>query len=95
MPKYVIERDIPGAGRMTASDLQGVAKKSCGVLREMGPDIKWLHSYVTSNKVYCVYVAPNEEMIREHADKGGFPVTHIERVSTVIDPATEEEAQAV
>lgn len=95
MPKYVIERDIPGAGRMTASDLQGVAKKSCSVLREMGPDIKWLHSYVTSNKVYCVYVAPNEEMIREHADKGGFPVTHIERVSTVIDPATEEESQAV
>ncbi len=94
MPKYVIERDIPGAGNMSPSDLQGIAQKSCSVLRQMGPEIQWLHSYIAGNKVYCVYVAPNEEKIREHAEKGGFPVTHIERVSTVIDPVTEEAVPA-
>lgn len=90
MPKYVIEREVPGAGQLSAGDLQGIAQKSCGVLREMGPQIQWLHSYVAGDKIYCVYIAPNEDMIREHASKGGFPVNNIAPVNAIIDLATAE-----
>jgi len=94
MPKYVIEREIPGAGSLTAEQLQGVSQTSCGVLRNLGPQIQWLHSYVTENKVYCIYIAPNEEMIREHASKGGFPANSVSEVRTVIDPTTAEKTAA-
>ncbi|HWS40535.1 MAG TPA: DUF4242 domain-containing protein, partial [Arenimonas sp.] len=77
MPKYVIERDIPGAGNLTPQELQGISQTSCGVLSNMGPQIQWLHSYVTGDKVYCVYISPNEEMIREHAKQGGFPANRV------------------
>ncbi len=90
MPKYVIERDIPGAGKLTAQDLQAISQKSCGVLNGMGPQIQWVQSYVTDDKVYCIYVAPNEEAIREHARQGEFPANRISKVSTVIDPTTAE-----
>jgi hypothetical protein len=90
MPKYVIEREIPGAGKLTHEQLQGISQTSCGVLREMGPTIIWQHSYVTGDKIYCVYIAPNEDMLREHASKGGFPVNRIEKISEVIDPSTAE-----
>jgi hypothetical protein len=90
MPKYVIEREIPGAGKLTHEQLQGISQTSCGVLREMGPTIIWQQSYVTSDKIYCIYIAPNEDMLREHASKGGFPVNRIEKISEVIDPATAE-----
>jgi len=90
MPKYLIEREIPGAGKLSSQDLQGVSQKSCGVLKEMGPQIQWVQSYVTGDKVYCVYIAPNEEMIREHAKQGGFPANRISQISAVIDPATAE-----
>lgn len=90
MPKYVIEREIPGAGNLSAEELQGISQKSCGVLRNMGPQIQWLHSYVTGDKVYCVYIAPNEEMIRQHAQQGGFPANTISEVKTIIDPVTSE-----
>ena len=90
MPKYVIEREIPGAGRLSDAELQGISQKSCGVLREMGPRIQWLHSYVTGDKVYCVYIAPDEATLREHASKGGFPANRISRVARVIDPTTSE-----
>jgi uncharacterized protein DUF4242 len=90
MPKYVIERDIPGAGKLTAQELQGISQKSCGVLREMGPQIQWVQSYVTDDKIYCVYVAPNEETVRKHAQKGGFPANRVSRIRTVIDPTTSE-----
>ncbi len=92
MPKYLIERDIPGAGNLSAEELQGVSQKSCSVLQEMGPQIQWVHSYVTGDKVYCVYIAPNEEMIREHAKQGGFPANRISEIRAVIDPATAETA---
>lgn len=92
MPKYVIERDIPGAGKLTATDLTGISRKSCDVLSSMGPAIQWLHSYVTDDKVYCVYLAPSEAMIREHAAKGGFPANRISQVRSVIEPATAEQA---
>ena len=88
MPKYVIERDIPDAGRMTPQDLQAVARKSCDVLRDMGPRVTWQQSYVTDDKVYCVYIADSEQDEREHAQKGGFPADRISRVSAVIDGAT-------
>ncbi|HYS06973.1 MAG TPA: DUF4242 domain-containing protein [Candidatus Dormibacteraeota bacterium] len=88
MPKYVIERDIPGAGKLTAPELQAISQKSCGVLREMGPQIQWVQSYVTDDRVYCVYIAPNEEAVRKHAQKGGFPANRISRIRTVIDPTT-------
>jgi Protein of unknown function (DUF4242) len=88
MPKYVIERDIPGAGKLTAQELQGISQKSCGVLREMGPQIQWVQSYVTDDKVYCVYIAPNEDAVRKHAQKGGFPANRISLVRTMIDPTT-------
>lgn len=88
MPKYIIERDIPGAGQLTANDLQGIAQKSCGILRDMGPRIQWLHSYVTGDKVYCIYIADNEQAIREHAEQGGFPANRIEEIKTIINPTT-------
>jgi hypothetical protein len=90
MPKYVIERDIPGAGKLSAHELQGISQKSCSVLQGMGPQIQWVQSFVTDDKVYCVYVAPNEEAVREHARKGGFPANRISRVRTTIDPTTAE-----
>jgi hypothetical protein len=92
MPKYVIEREIPGAGKLTQQELQGISKTSCDVLRKMGSEIQWQHSYVTGDKIYCVYIAPNEEMVREHAKQGGFPANTISKVSTIIDPTTEEAA---
>lgn len=90
MPKFVIEREIPGAGKLTADQLHAISQTSCGVLIEMGPSVQWIHSYVTTDKIYCVYIAPNEEMVRIHATKGGFPANVISRVSTIIDPSTAE-----
>jgi hypothetical protein len=90
MPKYVIEREIPGAGKLTAEELKGISEASCDVLRKMGSEIQWIHSYVAEDKIYCVYVAPNEEMVREHARLGGFPANSVSRVSTIIDPVTAE-----
>jgi hypothetical protein len=90
MPKFIIERDIPGAGQLSKGELQGVAQTSCGVLNNMGPAIQWVESYVTDDKVYCVYIAPNEEMIRQHAQSGGFPANRISRIKTMIDPSTAE-----
>ncbi len=90
MPRYVIERDIPGAGRLSASELKAISQKSCAVLDDLGPQIQWVHSYVTGDKVYCVYLAPNEDLIREHAKRGGFPADRISEVATVIDPVTAE-----
>jgi len=90
MPKYVIERTIPGAGKLTADELKGISQKSCSVLEEMGPKIQWLHSYVTDDKVYCVYIAPDEATVRKHAELGGFPVNSISPVATTIDPTTAE-----
>jgi len=93
MPKFVIEREIPGAGSMSAEQLQGVAEKSCSVLRSLGPQIQWLHSYVTEDKIYCVYIAPNEEVVREHAQLGGFPANSVSKVVRMIDPTTSERAE--
>lgn len=90
MPKYVIERELPGAGKLSSKELQGIAKKSCGVLQQLGSQIQWLHSYVTGDKIYCVYIAPNEKMVREHAKCGGFPANSISEVKSVIDPTTAE-----
>ena len=90
MPKYVIERELPGAGKLSAEELQGISQKSCGVLRELGPEINWVESYVTDDKIYCVYLAPNAQLIREHAEKGGFPANRISEVRAVIDPTTAE-----
>jgi Protein of unknown function (DUF4242) len=88
MPKYLIERDLPGAGKLTPDQLRGVSQKSCSVLNRMGPEIQWIHSYVTADKIYCVYRAPNESMIREHAKEGGFPANKISEISSVIEPST-------
>lgn len=90
MPKYVIEREIPGVGKMSAPELQAASQKSCSVLNKLGPQVQWLHSYVTDEKLYCVYIAPNEELIREHAKQGGFPANCISQVKTIIDPTTSE-----
>lgn len=90
MPKFVIEREIPGAGKLSAQELQAISQKSCGVLRGMGPQIQWVQSFVTDDKVYCVYVAPDEASVREHARQGGFPANRVSRVRTVIDPTTGE-----
>ena len=90
MPKYVIEREIPGAGNLSAEQLKGISQTSCGVLSKMGSQIQWLHSYVTGDKIYCVYIAPNEEMVREHANQGGFPANSVSKVMTIIDPTTAE-----
>lgn len=95
MPKYVIEREIPGAGRLTASELAGISQKSCDVLRSMGPEIQWLESFVTDDKLYCVYIAPNAEAIKKHAEKGGFPANRISEVKQMIDPTTAESATQV
>ena len=88
MKSYLIEREIPGAGKLTADELKAISQTSCGVLKKMGPQILWIHSYVTGNKIYCIYKAENEELIREHAKKGGFPANTIVQISTVISPAT-------
>lgn len=90
MPKYVIERDLPGAGRLSTGELQQISQKSCDVLRKLGPEIQWQESYVTDDKIYCVYIAPNEEIIRAHAQQGDFPITSIASVRRVIDPTTAE-----
>ena len=90
MPKYVIEREVPGAGNLTAEELKAISQTSCGVLSNMGPQIQWVHSYVTGDKVYCVYNAPNEEMVREHARQGGFPANAVNEVKAIIDPVTAE-----
>ena len=90
MPRYVIERELPGAGKFTPEQLQGISQTSCGVLRKLGPEINWIESYVTDDKIYCVYIAPNEAMVREHAKQGGFPATKVAEVRSRIDPTTAE-----
>jgi hypothetical protein len=90
MPKFVIEREIPNAGKLSPEELRGISQKSCGVLRNLGPQIQWVQSYVTDNKVYCVYIAPNKEMVQEHAKQGGFPANRISEIKSVIDPTTAE-----
>jgi hypothetical protein len=90
MPKYVIEREIPDAGKLDSDQLKGISQTSCGVLSELGPQIQWVQSYVTDNKIYCVYIAPNEEMVREHARRGGFPANAVNEVAAIIDPTTAE-----
>jgi hypothetical protein len=90
MPKFVIEREIPGAGRLSQDELRAVSQKSCGVLRGMGPQIQWIHSYVTDDKIYCIYLAPDEASVREHARQGGFPANRVSRVMSVIEPVTAE-----
>jgi len=90
MPKYVIERNIPNAGKMSAQELQAASQKSCGVLQDMGPQIQWLQSYVTADKLYCVYIAPDEAAIQQHADTSGFPASKISEIATIIDPTTAE-----
>ena len=94
MPKYVIERDIPGLGKLTSQELQAMSQKSCNVLSQLGPQIQWLRSYVTGDKLYCVYIAPNAEIIQEHARLGGFPANRISEVKSVIDPTTAEASSA-
>ena len=90
MPKYVIEREIPAAGKLTPQELSAISQKSCTVLRNMGPQIQWVESYVTDDKVYCIYIAPNEAAIKRHANEGGFPANRISEIRTVIDPTTAE-----
>ncbi|HLQ69622.1 MAG TPA: DUF4242 domain-containing protein [Gemmatimonadales bacterium] len=90
MPKFVIERAIPGAGKLSPAELKAISQKSCSVLTSMGPQIQWVQSYVTGDKIYCVYNAPNEEMVRRHAKEGGFPANSVARVTTIIDPTTAE-----
>lgn len=90
MPKYVIEREIPGAGKLTADQLKGISQTSCGVLQKLGSQIQWMQSYVTGDKIYCVYIAPNKEMVEEHARQGGFPANAVNEVVTIIDPTTAE-----
>ena len=90
MPKYVIEREVPGAGKLSPQEVQAISQKSCSVLSKLGPQIQWLQSYVTGDKIYCVYIAPSEELVREHARQGGFPANRISEVKTMIDPTTAE-----
>jgi hypothetical protein len=90
MPKYVIERELPGAGSMSEEDLKGISQTSCGVLNEMGPQIQWLESQVTDDKIYCTYIAPNQKAIQEHAERGGFPANRVSEVRSTIDPTTAE-----
>jgi hypothetical protein len=90
MPKYIIEREIPGLGKLTAEQLQGISQKSCGILRDMGSATQWVESFVTADKLYCVYIAPNEAAIREHAERGGFPANRISQINRMIDPTTAE-----
>ena len=91
MPKYLIEREVPGVGNLSPADVQGLSQKSCDVLQKLGPQIQWVQSYVTGDKIYCVYIAPNEELVHEHARMGGFPANHVAKVATVIDPTTSED----
>ncbi|HJQ52719.1 MAG TPA: DUF4242 domain-containing protein [Gemmatimonadaceae bacterium] len=95
MPKYIIEREIPQAGALSATQLSGIAQKSCGVLQELGPSIQWVQSFVTDDKITCVYIAPNADIIREHAKRGGFPADRVMEVRTVIDPTTAESSEAL
>src|SRR4029453_2224359 len=95
MPQYESERDMPGVGSLGASDLKGASQTSCSVLRDLGPEIQWVHSYVTDDKIYCIYRAPNEDIIREGAQKGGFPANKISQVRNVIDPPTAEKFEAI
>lgn len=90
MPKFVIEREIPNAGKLSAKELQSISRKSCGVLRELGPQVQWVHSYVTDDKIYCVYIAPNEAAVRKHAEMAGFPANSVSEVRSTIDPTTAE-----
>ena len=90
MPKYIIEREIPGAAALSAAELKAISQKSCSVLRELGPDIQWVQSYVTQDKITCVYIAPNADLIRVHAKRGGFPADRVLEVATIIDPTTAE-----
>ena len=90
MPKYLIERELPGAGELSQEQLRGISQKSCSVLNKLGPQIQWIQSYVTGDKIYCVYRAPNEEMVREHAKQGGFPANRVSEIRSVIDPTTAE-----
>ncbi|HLO26444.1 MAG TPA: DUF4242 domain-containing protein [Geobacteraceae bacterium] len=90
MPKYVIERELPGAGKLTAETLQAISQKSCGVLKGLGPEIQWVQSYVTDDKIYCIYIAPNKDMVLEHARQGGFPANSVAEVKGIIDPTTAE-----
>jgi hypothetical protein len=92
MPKFVIEREVPGVGSLPADQIQAIAQTSCSVLNNLGPQIQWLQSYVTDNKIYCIYIAPNEELVREHARQGGFPANSVAQVRRVIDPTTAESA---
>lgn len=91
MPKYVIERELPGAAALTGEQVLAISQKSCSVLSNLGPSIQWLHSYVTADKIYCVYIAPNEEMVHEHARQGGFPANRVSEVKRMIDPTSAEE----
>jgi hypothetical protein len=90
MPKYVIERELPGAGKLSPQQLQAVSQTSCGVLRKLGPEIQWVQSYVTQDKIYCIYIAPNEALIKDHATQGGFPANRISEITSMIDPTTAE-----
>lgn len=90
MPKFVIEREVPGVGSLKPEEVQGMSQKSCGVLRELGPQVQWLHSYVTDDKIYCIYIAPDEEAVRKHAEMGGFPANRISQIRSTIDPTTAE-----
>lgn len=90
MPKFVIERDLPGAGRLSKEELRAISQTSCGVLQDLGPAIQWLHSYVTDDKIYCIYIAPDEQLVRQHAQQGGFPANRVSEVRGVIDPTTAE-----
>jgi cell division inhibitor SulA len=94
MPKFVIERQVPGAGALSPEQLQAISQTSCGVLRNLGPEIQWVHSYVTDDTIFCVYIAPNEEVVREHARQGGFPANRVLQVRTIIDPTTAETVAA-
>ena len=90
MPKYVIEREIPDAGKLSTQELQAISQKSCGILNQMGSQIQWIQSYVTDDKIYCMYIAPNEEMVREHARQGEFPANRVSEIKSIIDPTTAE-----
>jgi predicted Rdx family selenoprotein len=90
MPKFVIERNLPGLGKLTGAERQGIAQKSCSILRQMGPEIQWVHSYCTDDKMFCIYIAPNAETIREHARRGGFPADAVLKVGAIVDPTTAE-----
>lgn len=90
MPKYIIERDIPDAGKLSGAELKSISQKSCGVLNQLGPQVQWVQSYVTGDKIYCEYIAPNEELVREHARLGGFPANRVSQVTAIIDPTTAE-----